>query len=377
MTKSLSVLSLLSIAGLIHCASSVEPSSGSAPAVTDQGLEPAALPTDRCVAEIERPIPADLVLKLGTEITFKTGGAICPVGQNDKLAYRYYVEKVDQNGNILSARKSPQGPTEWSLTKSTFDTSVLDGPGRYRIYGFSLPRTMIAAWQANDPTARARSTRTGNAYVEFVTTSWGSAAPLACSVTCGGGTQTVPAACKDNNGLTRPDSWCTGNKPADGSQACNAQACGLATNTCSIDNGTAQTLVNSSGIRSEMGDPMECMMFGNCWSVDYYDVEGFWDDPSSSVYYWVRLSFASKPTVGDYTTGPNTFPPGPGQVYSLVVVGRPNNQGDDYYNNSMSNAVVKVRLGADNKLHAIIDDRQAGDTANHLIDARADLLVEP
>jgi len=59
------------------------------------------------------------------------------------------------------------------------------------------------------------------------------------------------------------------------------------------------------------------------------------------------------------------------------VVGRPNNQGDDYYNNSMSNAVVKVRMGSDNKLHAIIDDRQAGDTANHLIDVQADLHVEP
>lgn len=326
MKKPLSVLTALSAVGLTHCASTVAPSAETetapAPAVAiDEGIEPAALPTDRCVAEIERPFPADPTLELGTVITLKTGGAICPIGQNDKLAYRYYVEKVDRNGNIIAERKSPQGPTEWSLTKSTFDTSVLDGPGRYRIYGFSLPRTMVAAWQANDAAARARATRTGNAYVELVTD--------------------LPG-----------------------------------TNQISVAGGAATTLANSSGNRSELGDPMMCMMLGDCWTYDYYDVEGFWDDPSSSVYYWVRVSFAAKPTVGDYTLG-GGFPPGPNQAYSLVVVGRPDNQGDDYYNNTMSSAVVKVRLGADNELHVLIDDRKAGDTANHVLDVRADLHVEP
>lgn len=375
MTKSLSVLSLLSIAGLIHCASSVEPSSDSAPPVADQGLEPAALPTDRCVAEIERPSPADLVLKLGTEITLKTGGAICPVGQNDKLAYRYYVEEVDRNGNILSPRKSPQGPTEWSLTKSTFDTSVLDGPGRYRIYGFSLPRTMIAAWQANDPVARARSTRTGNAYVDLVTTSWGSAAPLACSVTCGGGTQTVPAACKDNNNVTRPDSWCTGNKPADGSQSCNAQACPLTGNTVTLNGFEDYVVTNTSHAHVENSDPMMCMMFGDCYDIHTYRVEGTWQDPETAANFTLRVIFGTKPTAaGDYASM-GTYEPGPGYAFAQLDRNVPG-VGWRRYECLIGNAAIKVRTGTDGQLHVLVDDSQFGNNGN-TIPVVGDLRVNP
>jgi Thrombospondin type 1 domain len=47
----------------------------------------------------------------------------------------------------------------------------------------------------------------------------------ACSVTCGGGTQTAPAVCKQNNGTIVADALCAGAKPAATSQSCNIQAC--------------------------------------------------------------------------------------------------------------------------------------------------------
>lgn len=201
---------------------------------TTDDVEPAALvPTDHCVAEIERPIPADLVLPIGTQITLKTGGAICPLNLSEPLAYRYYVEKVDSNGNIIATRVSPQGPTEWSFTRSSFDTSNLPGAGRYRIYGFSLPRTLIPAWQQNDSTVRATARRTGNAYTRFVTTSWQTGAFGSCSASCGAGTSSRSVDCKDSDGVTRPDSWCSGAKPS-ASQACTGSDCGCFDPMCDI-----------------------------------------------------------------------------------------------------------------------------------------------
>jgi hypothetical protein len=47
----------------------------------------------------------------------------------------------------------------------------------------------------------------------------------ACSVTCGSGTQTAPAVCKQNNGTIVADALCAGTKPTALSQSCNTQAC--------------------------------------------------------------------------------------------------------------------------------------------------------
>ncbi|MDB4946583.1 MAG: Thrombospondin, type 1 repeat protein [Labilithrix sp.] len=233
--------------GLVHCAAPAdqgaaqgesESASASSPvdeaAIENVASESQAIST-HCWAQIERPIPGDLVLKLGQTITLKTGGAKCPVGVTEKVAYRYYVEKVDNNGKILAPRVSPQGPTEWSLTKSTFDTSLLPGPGRYRIYGFSIPVAFIPAWQANNVAARAMPVRTGNAYTTFVTTSWSAGTYSECSATCGGGTQTRAVACKDQGGVAREDSWCSGLKP-EAIASCNEQPCDVCNgDPCCID----------------------------------------------------------------------------------------------------------------------------------------------
>lgn len=227
--------------GAVACAAPTEeddsatvPTPSAAREDSSSEIEPAALvPTDHCVAEIERPIPADLVLPIGTPVTLKTGGPICPLNVSEPLAYRYYVEKVDSSGNIIATRVSPQGPTEWSFTRSSFDTSNLPGAGRYRIYGFSLPRTLIPAWQQNDPTVRSTARRTGNAYTRFVTTSWQTGAFGSCSASCGAGTSSRSVACKDSDGVTRPDSWCSGAKPST-SQACTGSSCGCFDPTCEL-----------------------------------------------------------------------------------------------------------------------------------------------
>ena len=55
--------------------------------------------------------------------------------------------------------------------------------------------------------------------------SWQTGAYGACSLSCGGGTQTAPAICKQNNGAIVADGLCAGAKPASTSQSCNTQAC--------------------------------------------------------------------------------------------------------------------------------------------------------
>ena len=57
--------------------------------------------------------------------------------------------------------------------------------------------------------------------------SWQTGSYGACSLSCGGGTQTAPTVCKQNNGTTVADSFCTGTKPAATSQSCNIQACSI------------------------------------------------------------------------------------------------------------------------------------------------------
>jgi len=57
-----------------------------------------------------------------------------------------------------------------------------------------------------------------------LTYNWSASGYGACSATCGGGTQTQTVVCKDSNGTVVQDSFCTGAKPAV-AQTCNPQAC--------------------------------------------------------------------------------------------------------------------------------------------------------
>lgn len=378
------LLSLLALTA-VHC-SNMASSTETAPPVVDHGIEPLdVVPTQHCWAQIERLTPSDPVLKIGTSVTVKTGGAICPDGVTEKLGYRYYFEKIDRSGRLLSPRVSPQGPTEWSLTKSTFDTTNLPGPGRYRIYAFSIPRQSIAAWQANDPVARALPQRSGNAYTDFVTTSWGTGTAGACSATCGGGVSITPAVCKDNNGTTRPEGWCTGSKPADDESVCNTGACPQAANSITFGGVEDFMLTNTSGANMDVimmpGMPMcwpDPMMGMFCMPgppmpmpVSDYAVQGSWQDAETPAAVSVKIVFLTKPTAtGDYTaTG--TAPPG-SSSNAYVYVTRTNTSGNfTAWVGSSTWAAIKVRTGADTKLHVLVDD-VIGGTA-----IKADLGVEP
>jgi hypothetical protein len=310
-----------------------------------------------CWAQIERPYPADLTLKIGTPITLRTGGPICPEGMNEKLAYRFYLEKVDKNGNILAPRVSPQGLTEWSLTKSPFDTSNLT-PGRYRVYMFSLPRTMINAWKANDPAARNRSTRSGNAYVNFVTTGWDEGSYGSCSAMCGDGVQTRTVACKDSNGDVQPDSWCEGTKP-DGTQACNAGPCTPPITPSSITLDGWEDFMITTTTAAFVGAS--------------YQVTGKWKDAETAAYVQVQVAFQSMPTSeGDYDAAAQ-FPTNATSAY--VIMSRRSGATTTSYASTASGAKIKVRKGDDDKLHVIVDDPALASNDSSTIGVRADITL--
>lgn len=385
--------------GGIHCAAPTandngnaadEGAAASATGATD-GIElavgqSAGMLVEHCWAQIERPIPADPVLKVGTQLTLKTGGAICPQGLNEKLAYRYYMEKVDKNGNILSPRVSPQGPTEWSLTKSAFSTTNL-APGRYRIYGFSLPRTMIAAWQANDLVARNTSRRTGNAYVDLVETSWSAGDFGECSASCGDGLLSRTVACKDTFGVTRADSFCTDTKP-ESMQSCNLVACfGVGSDAAQLGGFEDFGLVNTSTATSMMIQTnlgMMCPMPGmplfmpmmpcppTYTTISSYDASGYWQDPETVARLDVKVTFLTRPLVpGEYTATSAT----PGATEARVTVTR-NMPGIGIvtWASSSASAKVKVVLGGDDKLHAQIDDAALG-AGSSTMAVKADITI--
>jgi hypothetical protein len=354
---------LLAMGG-VHCAADDAPTAPEEAGDEISGLiEEVAMPIvpRHCWAQIERPFPADLTLPIGTPITLRTGGPICPPGVNEKLAYRFYVEKVDKNGNIISPRVSPQGDRGWSLTKSPFDTSVLT-PGRYRIYMFSLPRTMIPAWLADDPVARNTSRRSGNAYVEMVSTSWTAGEYGDCSASCGEGVRTRSVSCVDNKGATQPDSWCVVSKP-DASEACTAGCEATTPNT--IELGAEQyALTSSSGAAV---DPSTVPPFEHY----FYKAAGFWQDAETDHRVDVSVAFASKPVdPGDYAaTG--SVPTASGQAFITITRSI---AGTTTYTSTAQSAPIKVRLGSDNQLHAIIDD-PALHAGNETIPVKADIAI--
>lgn len=157
-------------------------------------------------------------MSVGTAMKLRTNPNLnCPVGVTEKLAYRFYAEGP-------GGRISLQGATDWSLSRVVdFPTTDLQ-PGRYKIYAYSMPASMITAWLANDSEARHTSRRTGNTYVELVAAEWTSGSWGACSATCGGGTQARDVKCKNANGTEVDESFCAAVKPVT-TDVCNVEAC--------------------------------------------------------------------------------------------------------------------------------------------------------
>ncbi len=225
MTQFLTMIGRASAAGLLALGACSCAAADDSPAGTQDDDAPVASTEQavgtpaHCYAQIERPSPTALTLPIGTVLTLRTNpNLICPSGPVEKLIYRFYVEGP-------GGRISVQGATGWSTTRLVpFETTGL-AAGRYKIYAYSLPASMKAAWLANDYEARHTSMRTGYTYFTLQpATSWSAGDWGTCSQFCDSGSQTRTVTCVDGGGETVADSSCSGTKP-DESQACNTQAC--------------------------------------------------------------------------------------------------------------------------------------------------------
>lgn len=251
-SKSVVALSL-AILGGVHCATSTDipedsvaeaPSEDVADATNDDEESIASTSqalSAHCWAQIQRPSPSSLVLPIGTQLTLRTSSILNCLGGvlPERLSYRFYVEGP-------SGKISPQGATDWSTSRLVpFDTTDLL-PGRYRIYVYSLPTSLVPAWKAGDLVARAASVRSGYSYVVLGATSWSATEYSECSAPCGGGTRTRTVKCTDGASRVIPDAYCdAGSKPA-ASAECNPSACG------DVDVG-ASTVAGTCGVMGVQG----------------------------------------------------------------------------------------------------------------------------
>ncbi|MBX3189221.1 MAG: hypothetical protein KF819_19515 [Labilithrix sp.] len=171
-----------------------------------------------CWAQIQRPFPTDKFLAAGTAMKLRTNPNLnCPVNVTEKLAYRFYVEGP-------GGRISLQGADGWSLSRIVdLDTTSLQ-PGRYKVYLYSMPASMIPAWLQNDPVARHTSKRSGNTYFELVNASWSTGNWSACSASCDMGMRARSVDCKNVNGTVVDASFCAGLPPST-SELCYAGPC--------------------------------------------------------------------------------------------------------------------------------------------------------
>lgn len=121
------------------------------------------------------------------------------------------------------------GATQYRLDIPWTAGRLADGstlpPGRYQMYSYSLNSSLYDDWAANEPYARAMSTRSDNTYVTlkaagtWVSEDWGE-----CSASCDGGTQSRTNKCQAS-GVDVAARYCLAAAP-ETSQSCNESACG-------------------------------------------------------------------------------------------------------------------------------------------------------
>ena len=275
-----------------------------------------------CWAQIERIYPSTSTLLVGTPIDFRANPTlVCPPGVSNTVVYRFYI--TGPSGTF-----SPEAPGAWSTTRVVpWSTSALL-PGRYRIYLQSLPSSMLAAWEAGDPTAIAAVHTSGNTYTSFVAAQWSTSSWSACSSTCGPGTQTRTVTCVDPNGNVVADSYCTSPMPAT-TQACEGDIC---TPDTVVVNGSSQAISSIA-----------------------YSRPGWWEiDNAASHQTWsYEVDFAAKPmSPAVYATFDDSpsFSCGPTQATVWIW-----NATDEWWTETTS-APVNVVTGNDGKLHITFED---------------------
>lgn len=311
--RSLLAVTFVSLAGLAACGQAT-------PADEDVETITQAVGTT-CFAQIRRPLPADAVVSIGPNITLRVSSTqTCPSGVTpEPLAYRFYVEGP-------AGKYDVQGPGAWTTsTSAVFPTTGLPA-GRYRFYAYSLPQSMVAAWQANDATARAASTRSGSTYTQLVAEHWDTGAWSTCTKACGGGTQTRTVTCLDGADQPQADAACATTKPAT-TQACQTASC-LAPDTLVVD-GEASSIP----ISTETG--------AGRW-VTYGGTAGG---------KWIAVAFPAKPTFArDYPTAATWD-----ATHAYVEV--TDDATGDWWTSDLGHPVVYVRTrSVDGKLHVIVDD---------------------
>ncbi len=340
----------LGAAGLLalftfHCGSKPAPTAGPDPSVGSTaepltGTATSGATYNYCWADIERPLPTASLLAIGTQMTLRANPTLnCPPGVSNAVVYRFYV--AGGPGTF-----SAEAPGTWSTSgQVAFNSASLISGDKYQIYLESLPSSLLSAWQAGDPTALAAVHRSSNTYTTFVEAHWAMSPWSACSLTCGGGTQTRTATCVDSTGAQQPG-LCFEYPIL--SQACDAQAC--ASDTLSV-NGTSTALTPQTQSTPNM----------------FY----VWADPTSSGWS-VDVEFASEPmSAQDYTafddSSTTTIPAGKATVWIW-------NATTTYWTTS-SSPNIHVEQEQDGHLHVVYSDPALPDHKGGSIPVAFDLQL--
>lgn len=189
----------------------------------------------RCYGKMLKPTPlsGDDTQAIGLPMTLRANRR-CVLGAplvDRKI--RWVIRRYELNGTV-GQQELLVDWTDWPASQFRVEVPWTAGrlaggsdlvPGRYQIYAYTINTSLYSDWLANDPYARAMSTRSDNTYLTIRDPgTWQSGAWGACSASCGGGTQTRTNTCVDGSSNPIDSRFCLTAAPST-SQTCNSQAC--------------------------------------------------------------------------------------------------------------------------------------------------------
>lgn len=268
-TPALRILFAVSLtSALVACGVAPTTSSGSNEETGDEDgvgtVESGLVLPSRCYGKMLQPTPLEVQQPIGQAMTLRVNRKCDSGAALVDRKIRIYARKYE--GGVASAPQLLVDWTDWPASQYRFETSWTAGvplssgtmsAGRYQIYSYVLNSSLYSDWANNDTYARQMSTRSDNTYVELVDPgSWSSSAWGACSVSCGGGTQTRTNSCVDASNAPLASRFCLSSAPST-SQACNTSAC--ASNSC---------VGHCGGFAGLCACDTDCTLFNDCCS-DY------------------------------------------------------------------------------------------------------------